>query len=130
MSYQAATSYSCDAATPKRARGWTTEWLVGVLPAQRVTSETLDDAALVVSELVTNALQAGGSAVTVRLAVDGPRLRISVIDDAPGLPRVVHAGPDDQRGRGLPIVAEVSRVWGVTPLPAGKQVWAELVLPP
>lgn len=129
MAYQAATSYSCDDATPKRARGWATDRLVGVLPAQLDACETLDDAALVVSELVTNALQAGSSAVTVGLAVDGPRLRISVTDDAPGLPRVVHAGPHDQRGRGLPIVAELCRVWGVTPLPRGKQVWAELVLP-
>lgn len=129
MAYQAATSYTCDAGTPKHARGWTTERLAGVLPAQRDTSETLDDAALVVSELVTNALQAGSSAVTVDLAVDGARLRISVTDDAPGMPRVVRAGPDDQRGRGLPIVAELCRVWGVTPLPGGKQVWAELVLP-
>ena len=85
-----------------------------------------DDAALVVSELVTNAVQAGCTAAVLSLAVEGDRVRITVTDDTGGQPRVAHSGPSDVRGRGLAIVAALADSWGFGPRDVGKEVWAEL----
>jgi hypothetical protein len=53
---------------------------------------------------------------------------VSVVDDAPGEPHIVHAKADDTSGRGLWLVAAIARDWGVTLHGQRKQVWAELAL--
>jgi hypothetical protein len=75
-----------------------------------------ETAELVVSEMVTNAVEAstvhgsplyvGGRmlVVWVRLFSDGFRLIIEVVDQAPGVPVERKAAPDDECGRGLPLV--------------------------
>lgn len=95
----------------------------------------LSDAAdVVVTELVTNAVQAcerhGPSArVTVLLSVSGDRVRIEVSDPDPSLPTPNDdAGLLDESGRGLYLVDAMSGGrWGAHPCPEeGKVVWAEL----
>lgn len=83
---------------------------------------------LMVSELVTNAIQHATRPVTLRL-VRTSVLRCEVGDDSPLLPRARRAGPEDERGRGLQIVARCAERWGATRLGAGKVVWFEQRLP-
>ncbi|MFI6443291.1 SpoIIE family protein phosphatase [Kitasatospora sp. NPDC050543] len=83
---------------------------------------------LMVSELVTNAVQHATRPVTLSL-VRTSRLRCEVGDDNPLLPRPKRVGPEDERGRGLQIVARCADRWGATRLGAGKVVWFEQRLP-
>src|SRR6476660_9618788 len=58
------------------------------------------DTMLIASELVTNASNAGCTQLELSVTVHRSRLRLSVFDDAPGLPQVIAAAPTDLRGRG------------------------------
>ncbi|PYC72149.1 protein phosphatase [Streptomyces tateyamensis] len=84
---------------------------------------------LMVSELVTNAVRHAKKPVTLRL-VRTSVLRCEVGDDSPSLPRRRRARPDDERGRGLELVAKCADGWGSTRLGGGKVVWFEQRLPP
>ncbi|MEU5519412.1 ATP-binding protein [Streptomyces sp. NPDC093250] len=91
-----------------------------------------DLAALLVSELVTNALRYATGPVGVRLVrPSGPDevLRVEVSDPLPDPPHERDALPDDEGGRGLHLVASASRRWGTRPGGAGKTVWFELAVP-
>ena len=89
--------------------------------------ELVDDAALVVTELVTNALLHGGPTVRVRLRTQDDTVRVEVEDDGSELPVAVRRSTVAMTGRGLALVAAVARTWGVEPAqPQGKVVWAEL----
>jgi MEDS: MEthanogen/methylotroph, DcmR Sensory domain len=87
------------------------------------------DAALVVTELATNAVLHARSAFSVSLALSGGAIRISVGDTVPlgptGVDRQLAAAP----GHGLGVVAAMATRWGVQTVPSGKAVWAELPLP-
>jgi anti-sigma regulatory factor (Ser/Thr protein kinase) len=89
----------------------------------------LADVAMVVSELVTNAVRAGAETIQLALTLDGRRVRIEVTDDVAGWPAMRDAGEEDVTGRGLPLVAALAERWGVEPNdPTGKHVWATLPL--
>lgn len=90
-----------------------------------------DAAALVVSELVTNALLHTSSEVIVcALREEHGRLRIEVTDQGdPGpvpAPRI--AEPDQEHGRGLLLVTRLADAWGVATASSGRghSVWAVL----
>ncbi|TRV76464.1 ATP-binding protein [Streptomyces sp. 130] len=91
-----------------------------------------DEAALLVSELATNALIHGslrGRLFRVRLTVTGTALRIEVSDPrGERLPGLREADRDECYGRGLVIVDAVADRWGVEPRTVGKTVFAELAL--
>ncbi|MFI5611976.1 ATP-binding protein [Amycolatopsis sp. NPDC051903] len=91
------------------------------------TPEFADDAALVASELVENAVQHTGCEPTLQLDLSRGRCTVAVGDDnpAPALLResVRPAGP----GLGLRMVAQLARAWGSSPAwRGGKVVWAKL----
>ncbi|WP_413759385.1 ATP-binding protein [Streptomyces sp. MMBL 11-3] len=93
--------------------------------------EAADNAVLVTSELVTNALTHTASKwIVCRLRTDGYRLHLEVEDQNRGLaiPAQRTAGPDDQGGRGLLLVGTLSSDWGVrdTAHGSGRVVWAVL----
>ncbi|MGQ0465289.1 MAG: ATP-binding protein [Sporichthyaceae bacterium] len=94
--------------------------------------EAVDNASLGVTELVANAVRHAPDteAVGVNLSVTD-RITITVLDDEPSLP--MPATPADPLspggGRGLRIVAAVSRDWGTHPAEGGKAVWFSLDLP-
>jgi anti-sigma regulatory factor (Ser/Thr protein kinase) len=93
--------------------------------------ELCDDAVLVVSELVTNALtHTGSDRIVCRLRVTGGRLRIEVEDQNRGttLPERRQPDPDDQNGRGLILVGALTSDWGAGNCAHGSGcvVWAEL----
>ncbi|MEV0093033.1 ATP-binding protein [Streptomyces sp. NPDC050738] len=94
------------------------------------SEETGDTAALVVSELVTNAVvHACGDRVRGELSAVQGVLRISVQDGGrvPDGPRLCRA-PQGEHGRGLLLVDAVSTAWGVQTeeRAPGRTVWAEL----
>lgn len=94
-----------------------------------VCEDTCDTAALVVSELVTNAIvHAAGQRVVCELHDAEDLVRIAVCDEgcAPGDPRPSSGQPDEEHGRGLLLVAAVSRAWGAQDTGPGLLVWAEL----
>jgi anti-sigma regulatory factor (Ser/Thr protein kinase) len=92
-----------------------------------------DDAELIVSELVTNALQASWSCalvlpVMMRLRANAGILIIEVWDAAPAAPAPRSHAIDADGGRGLEIVAQLSQSWGHHMENGGKVVWALLSL--
>ena len=116
----------CEVSAPARARRWAAERLQAALPHRAVAQGLVDDAVLCVSELVTNAVEAGCTSVTLRVDADDESVRVSLVDDAPGRPEPRASGPQDLRGRGLKIIGALSRAWGVDPVGSGKEVWVEL----
>lgn len=110
-----------DASSAATAR----DWLSACLADRDVTEAQVADAALIVSELVTNAWRHGAGQVSVRAAIgaDGA-IQVLVRDAAPGLPRVAAADDSQVGGWGLQIVEHLASAWGVDPDPVGKTVWA------
>ncbi|MFD0393933.1 ATP-binding protein [Streptomyces nogalater] len=96
------------------------------------TVSMLDDAALVVTELVNNALRHTRTP-NVRVIVrrmPSDAIRLIVIDKHPELwPALQSAGPLNSGGRGLALVDAVTKAWGCTRLPWEKHVWADLEVP-
>ena len=86
-------------------------------------SEVVDDAVLLVSELVTNSVLHGGPPVVVAVDCDEATLQVRVRDGSPTLPAPRDAASADENGRGLALVAEMSADWGVDTEEDGKHVW-------
>jgi GAF domain-containing protein len=83
---------------------------------------------LLVSELVTNAVKYSRGDVTLRL-VNEKALVCEVLDNSGALPRLRQANSDDENGRGLQVVRQLSQRWGARRTSAGKVVWCEQPLP-
>ncbi|WP_445281455.1 ATP-binding protein [Streptomyces sp. DSM 118148] len=92
----------------------------------------LQDAQLVASELVTNAVKhaPGPCALLLELAPDASALSITVVDTSPELPRQPPPDPGRVGGHGLLLVNMLSGGLKVTPLPRGKRVTATVALHP
>jgi anti-sigma regulatory factor (Ser/Thr protein kinase) len=113
---------------PRCARAWTREilWEWGA-------AELADTAELLASELVTNSLNACAgldlAAIRLVLTLDRGELAILVRDSHPGVPLAVQPGADDESGRGLLIVEQLSDRCGWYPLndqEHAKVTWAVL----
>jgi anti-sigma regulatory factor (Ser/Thr protein kinase) len=87
----------------------------------------VDDVALLICELATNAVLHGQRPIAVTVEAGEDRLRVEVKDAAPALPVELDTGPEVERGRGLAIVDAVADEWGAERVAGnGKVVWAEL----
>jgi anti-sigma regulatory factor (Ser/Thr protein kinase) len=94
-------------------------------------ADLADTAELVVSELVTNAVQVSAcyevpSPVQFRMSASRSRVLIEVWDCDPRQPIVRQPMGFDESGRGLLLVATLSAQWGWTEFKRGKIVWAEI----
>lgn len=90
-------------------------------------SEFVDDAVLVVGELVANATVYGEEPIRLSLWGMARGVCVRVTDHGSGMPRLLDLGQDAFHGRGLAIVEALADRWGVVPLEAdgdGKTVWA------
>jgi anti-sigma regulatory factor (Ser/Thr protein kinase) len=112
--------------SPGQARVWTQSWL---------DSWDVDDddavTTLLVSELVTNAVQYTSAPITLTLAIADGMIEVGVTDSGPsdamistwgGMQRPV-AGVLSESGRGLIIVEALAHDWGISANGSGKQVW-------
>ncbi|MFJ2019614.1 ATP-binding protein [Streptomyces nodosus] len=92
-------------------------------------AKALDTAELVVSELITNAVQhAANGPATVSVALDGSVLSVEVCDANRALPRPGLPGAGEESGRGLFLVAAMADRYGAEPTPTGKRSWAEITV--
>lgn len=89
----------------------------------------LDDALLVVSELVANAIRHGGSPVALHLMVRTPVVLIGVQDGSPTTPPTPRALTDTHTGgRGMHLISAVCKRWWWYQCEKTKIVWAEIPL--
>ena len=85
----------------------------------------LEQLALLVTELVTNAVVHGSGAIALRIRLDGDRVIGEVVDEGQGFEREVRRrGSDEVGGRGLLIVDALSSRWGIHE--GTTHVWFEL----
>jgi anti-sigma regulatory factor (Ser/Thr protein kinase) len=135
------TALACVAGFPRIATRTPGGDLTAVRAARDFTRATLrrweiadrrDDITLVVSELLTNALEhaaprPGGWPVRIGLLQSRPDTAVlcAVADPSPAPPVPVPPGHLAESGRGLHVVEEISDTWGYTTAPRrGKVVWA------
>ncbi|MFD9635772.1 GAF domain-containing protein, partial [Streptomyces violascens] len=98
-------------------------------------ADVVDDAVVLTSELVTNAVVHAGTKADVLCLRSDDGVRVEVADRYPerevpllGSPADV-AGPDRENGRGLLLCAALASRWGVEYTPTRKNVWFQLDLP-
>jgi anti-sigma regulatory factor (Ser/Thr protein kinase) len=83
-------------------------------------------AALLVSELVTNAIVHAHSPVELRVTMLDTTIRVEVRDDSDAAPQILPPGPEPG-GYGLSLVDALAHDWGYELLAGdGKRVWFEL----
>ena len=106
----------------REARQHTRDRLKDVLDEER-----LQDALLIVSELVTNAVLHGFPPGELSLEVGAGQIRVAVGDSSEALPILQAHDDDAHRGRGIALVDALADEWGVdTTSPGHKRVWFEL----
>jgi len=106
----------CRALVRETLAGWALDGLV----------ETVE---LLVSELVTNAIQHAGGEIRLRLQRDDGTLLCEVCDTTRTPPELQELSATAERGRGILLVNELSRRWGYRRTASGKVVWFTLRLP-
>ncbi|MEY9888409.1 anti-sigma regulatory factor (Ser/Thr protein kinase) [Catenulispora sp. MAP5-51] len=130
---QVCTAVPLNATAPGAARTFVRETLEDLGLAVLI-----DDAALLVSELATNALRhAGGEQIDVAVLPEDGRVVFQVFDADAVLPRsreMPSIDPGDtaslpEGGMGLAIIQAVAASWGRCPVPGGKLTWFTLKRP-
>jgi anti-sigma regulatory factor (Ser/Thr protein kinase) len=125
FSLRATVALPAERTSARQARKFIREFCV----AAELGDDVCEKAALLVSELVTNAVIHGRSRATLVAARPTGHLHVAVLDHdirLPEGPKTV--APDSEHGRGLRIVAAVADRWGVEGTDEGKAVWFELDL--
>ena len=89
-------------------------------------AEVTGCAALLTSELVTNAVLHAATPMSITLHTLPDRIRIDVADGNPAFPSVKDYGKDAATGRGLTLFNTLASNWGVQAVDGGKIVWFEL----
>ena len=115
-----------DSTAPRRARALlraaTEDW--------GLDDDLYEDAAMVVTELVANAVDHAGTDSTLTVDLDDRGLRVAVRDGRPDCaPRPRPVDPTAPRGRGLQMIDALTASWGVVVHADGKTVWAVLQQP-
>jgi len=88
----------------------------------------LDDIAVCVSELVTNAVVHAAGEPRILVHVRSALIHVEISDDAEAMPVVRQAGPEETSGRGVSIVGALSDRWGSRRSSGGgKTVWFDIV---
>ncbi|GAA2620265.1 ATP-binding protein [Streptomyces vastus] len=98
----------------------------------KLPDELTETAVLLLSELMTNAYRhakvSPGREIWTRCTLNAGHFCVSVTDANDTLPTLHEATPDDESGRGLPLVATLADDWGSEPRTGGigKTVWFTL----
>jgi hypothetical protein len=103
-------------------------WLVTDMLQDLVDEDTRDTAALLTTELVSNAIRQTRDELVVTVRLAGDRLWVGVADSSHRRPQLIQVGSRDTSGRGLHLVEAMAARWGVDPdaRGLGKTVWFEL----
>lgn len=109
--------------------------VVAELQARGIDQQVVDDAAVIVSELVGNAVRHGrplaDGTLRAEWNVSLRMLHVEVEDGGQGpQPCPALPAPDATGGRGLVIVEALSHTWGVRAREHGTSVWAEMPIVP
>lgn len=94
--------------------------------AEAGLEEFLDVALLAVSEVVTNAIVHTGSEVELRVLTGDRSVRVEVEDRGMQVPTRRAYSDSSGTGRGMGLVEDTVRRWGIVELADGKVVWFEL----
>lgn len=97
-----------------------------VLCNRNVNDRVTDTVALLTSEVVTNAIVHAGAAPGLVVRLSRGRVRVEVHDQHTDVPVRRHPEPLAVSGRGMAIVDQLAREWGVEHMPDGKRVWFEV----
>jgi anti-sigma regulatory factor (Ser/Thr protein kinase) len=119
------TAVAAFAAEPASA-GAARRFVRHILDRNEADADLIEQAELVVTELVTNSVIHTGGGPTVSLHIDGGSVRIDVQDCASTPPLLNMTDGDAAHGRGLRLVEATARAWGVEQEPYGKTTWALL----
>lgn len=114
-------SFAASTSAPGEARRFVTTTL-----RKWGDERAIEDAALIVTELATNAVLHAHSGFSVTPSHPGETVRISVHDES-SVPAVL-GEPElaSCAGRGLGLVAALATAWGTGRVAGGKKVWADL----
>ncbi|TQK42420.1 anti-sigma regulatory factor (Ser/Thr protein kinase) [Streptomyces sp. SLBN-118] len=114
---------SADARDVSRIRRLAKEFLTGL----KVSPAALDDALLIISELVTNAVLHALPPAALRVrCIQQHGLRIEVTDGGPRPNPPPKTGQHEEHGRGMLIVAAMAVRYGTINYAGGSTCWAEL----
>ena len=102
------------------ARHWVRAHLRNIPP------DVAECAALLTSELVTNAILHADTPLSVTLHTLADRIRVDVADGSVVVPSIKDYGTEAATGRGLTLFDTLASAWGVQLVPGGKIVWFEL----
>ncbi len=130
MCRRAAWSLPPEAASPAAARRAVRAELASVVLAGPRGEAVVQDVTLVVSELVSNAVAAGGQSIDLQLMIHHNHLVVRVRDDARARPRLAAPTPSAPSGRGLRLIDKLARAWTIQDNPVGKTAHVEISIPP
>lgn len=116
---------------------WTSEPPVHAVPGTRgrvavvlaewgITGEAVEPALLVITELLSNAIDHAAGPVSLSVELVDGSVHVEVRDDGPEPPRLQPFDPSRVRGRGLQLVDALSARWDWIDDPPGKVVRAEV----
>jgi sigma-B regulation protein RsbU (phosphoserine phosphatase) len=91
-----------------------------------IAADLVDDALLVVEELVANVVDHARTRFQLVVQLSGRILRVSVRDGGDEFPEVRPFDPEAPRGRGLQVVTTLAVRWGCDRHEHGKTVWVDL----
>jgi anti-sigma regulatory factor (Ser/Thr protein kinase) len=104
-------------------------FLTKLLHGWEVSDQVIDEASLLTTELMSNAVQHGSGVLNLEIAVHDGLLRVGVHDEAAELPVERPAtSVSREGGRGIWLVQSIARDWGsdASGEEPGKTVWFEL----
>jgi anti-sigma regulatory factor (Ser/Thr protein kinase) len=117
------TTLGADAGSAAAAR----RFVADVLNQRGFSKSAIEDAVLLASEVVTNAVLHAGGSVDVVVIADSSMARVEVHDDHPSHPVLLTSGPEATFGRGLRVIEALAGGWGVDDRgDRGKCVWFEV----
>ena len=119
-----AREFAPDAPSVSAARRFLRQALRDLLDDER-GRELADDLLLAANELATNAVLHARTEYSVRVVVDGGRVRVEVTDGNTRVPQPCLTPADATSGRGLAIIDGSGLEWGIDRHAGGKTVWVQ-----
>jgi anti-sigma regulatory factor (Ser/Thr protein kinase) len=119
-------STSWESDPPVHAVPHTRQRVAAVLAEWGLSGEPVEPTLLVVTELLSNAIDHAHGPVQLSVERSAETVRVEVRDATPDAPQLRPPDPARVRGRGVHLVDALSSRWGWTPDPPGKVVWADV----